>query len=270
MTLRRARPWLGTLVEITAMAEDAQSALAAIEAGFAEIATVHRLMSFHEPASDLSRLNRASPGTAIDVDARTAEVLGAAAALHLESDGAFDCAIGDVSVGLGLLPALAAADAAGAAAIERPHSVVRGPGLIDLGGIAKGYAVDRAIEAMLRIGAGMALVNAGGDLRHHGEAPIALRLRDPTHAGRVAAVVQLCNAALASSATSGLAAQPGAPSALIDPRGRASPLPPGAGVSIVAPSCMMADALTKVVLVTRDPAHRALSLHGASVVFYQP
>ncbi|KAF7961315.1 hypothetical protein AWV80_34880 [Cupriavidus sp. UYMU48A] len=53
----------------------------------------------------------------------------------------------------------------------------------DLGGIAKGYAVDCAIDAMLPLmggeGAQLALVNAGGDMRHAGIEPVQVALREP-------------------------------------------------------------------------------------------
>src|SRR5260221_5953779 len=57
-SLRRARPLLGTYVEITVAGATAPAMEAAVNAAFETIATVHRLMSFHEADSDVSRLNR--------------------------------------------------------------------------------------------------------------------------------------------------------------------------------------------------------------------
>jgi thiamine biosynthesis lipoprotein len=78
--LRRARPLLGTLVEIQARAPFALPRLhAAIDAAFAVIAQVHALMSAHEPASDVGRLNRLLPGAApLSIDPHTVAVLRAA------------------------------------------------------------------------------------------------------------------------------------------------------------------------------------------------
>ena len=73
--IRRARPLLGTLVEIAVDASDERRALRAIEAAFAEIGEVHRCMSFHTADSDLARLHRAPVGRAVAVDARTMTVL---------------------------------------------------------------------------------------------------------------------------------------------------------------------------------------------------
>ena len=230
-------------------------------------------MSFHEAGSDLSRLNRARPGALVAVDPRTAEVLRAAEALRTESQGAFDAAIATVLVALGLLPAPpAVSDPASGAPAGGRTMVRRGAASLDLGGIAKGYAVDRAIAVLRGFGMASALVNAGGDLRHFGPQAAPVHLRDPADASRLVASVAVGNAALASSETSGLATTGAAhavrPSPLIDAR-RGVPLQAQAGASVLAPSCMVADALTKVVLVTGDRQHPMLRRHGASLVLYR-
>jgi thiamine biosynthesis lipoprotein len=276
VTIRRARPLLGTLVEIQVEACDAAGAHRAIDAAFGEIAAVHRLMSFHEAGSDVTRYNRARPGEAVRIDARTAEVLACAESLQRESDGAFDIGIAATLVALGLLPA--PPEAAGSAPVEGAATtctVVRGDATIDLGGIAKGYAVDRAIDALARCGIAAALVNAGGDLRHLGVTPVEIVLRDPADPSRLSAAVELTGRALASSATRGLALAQGltdaTASAVIDRRDGAGarPLRLGTGVSVVAPTCMLADALTKVVLVTGRRDHPVLASHDARVLVYR-
>jgi thiamine biosynthesis lipoprotein len=277
--LRRAKPLLGTLVDISVEAMDVGCAQRALADAFAEIATVHRLMSFHEPGSDLARLNRAAVGAQVEVDFRTAQVLHHAAAFTAESGGAFDVEVADVLIGFGLLPPTAqCAPSAATSGMPRNQAppaaarclVTRGPRRIDLGGIAKGYAVDRAIDMLVRLGVRSALVNAGGDLRHVGNASAEIHLRDPADPSQRAASITLANTALASSATSGLAdASPARSSMLIDRR-CSTPLALGAGVSIVAPTCLLADMLTKVVLVTGDTAHPMLQRHGGQVVLYRP
>ncbi len=72
---------------------------------------------------------------------------------------------------------------------------------IDLGGIAKGFAVDRAVEALHRHRIAAGLVNAGGDLRVFGPRSHVIDVRDPRQPDRRICRVALCNAALASSAT---------------------------------------------------------------------
>ena len=99
--IRRARPLLGTLVEIGAAGENAALA---IEAAFREIEIIHRLMSFHETDSDIARLNRAPLLTAQQVDPRTYEVLSWAQKISALSDGAFDITVGGKLVAAGFLP----------------------------------------------------------------------------------------------------------------------------------------------------------------------
>jgi FAD:protein FMN transferase len=251
--LRRAKPLLGTLVEIAACAPDAAIERAACDAAFAAIADVHRLMSFHEPTSDVSRLNRAAHARPIAVDPRTAAVLRRARAIGALSGGAFDCTIGARMVALGLLPRDAAEGAADGASFRDvlvgadDRVRFRRPLAIDLGGIAKGYAVDLAVEALVRAGAEAGCVNAGGDLRVFGDRNWPVAIRHPDGSGAAVALPPLRNRALATSADS--FARRGH---VIDPAtGHTRPRP--ISVSVIAPSCMDADALTKVVWLAEHP-----------------
>lgn len=267
--IRRARPWLGTLVEIRVGGLAGREALAAIEAGFAEVAAVHRRMSFHGADSDVSRLHRAPVGRALRVDARTHEVLAAALELARESAGRFDPTVAPHLVARGLLPrpphAVEPDPQAGWRDVElldgsrvRLHRAV----WLDLGGIAKGYAVDRALDALRAAGAIAACVNAGGDLRRYGTAPEAVRL---DHANALGApLVELGDAALATSVVA--AREPGrrrrACTHLDARNGRG--LRARRAASVVAARCMLADALTKVVLADLRVGARLLRRHGAS------
>ncbi|MDV6320932.1 FAD:protein FMN transferase, partial [Chromohalobacter sp. HP20-39] len=106
---------------------------------------------------------------------------------------------------------------------------------MDLGGIAKGYAVDRAIEVMRALAIERAVVNAGGDLRHHGARPMTVQVRDPRNAARIAVTVTLDNAALASSTAGGLGAR--ADSASRIHNADRIDLPALAGATVQAPTC---------------------------------
>src|SRR5215471_15809864 len=103
--LRRARPLLGTFVEIAASGAASADMEDAIEAAFGAVARVHRLMSFHDRGSDVSRLNREAKAGAVAVDPWTFEVLVTAQDLHRRSWGAFDIAVAPVLQYLGLLSA---------------------------------------------------------------------------------------------------------------------------------------------------------------------
>src|SRR5215468_5080863 len=150
--IRRCRPLLGTYVEVALLAESPERASAALEAAFAAVARVQRLMSFHDPASDVSRTNRDAAREAVLVDAWTFHVLEAARDLHRSTRGVFDVGVAPWLQRWGYLPDTPACRAPARRAGAEPAFEL-GPGLrvrfrraaaIDLGGIAKGFAVDRA------------------------------------------------------------------------------------------------------------------------------
>ena len=91
--VRRARPSLGTFVEITARGDNEAKLHGAIDRAFNAIARVDRKMSFHQPASDISRINREAFRRKVNVDSWTWRVLRAAQKLSGESDGIFDITV---------------------------------------------------------------------------------------------------------------------------------------------------------------------------------
>src|SRR5437870_4049847 len=102
--IRRARPMLGTFVDIDVDDVDERYAEGAVEAAFAAVAEVHRLMSFHEADSDVSRLNRIASSGAVPVHPWTYEVMEMAADMNRRSAGAFDIGIAPTLQQLGQLP----------------------------------------------------------------------------------------------------------------------------------------------------------------------
>src|ERR1700756_2719733 len=102
--VRRARPLLGTFVEIEAAGAAGSELDAAMEAAFEAVAQVHRLMSFHEPDSDVSRLNSRAAVEPVVVHDWTFQVLEAAVELHRRSGGVFDVAVAPPLQAMGLLP----------------------------------------------------------------------------------------------------------------------------------------------------------------------
>jgi FAD:protein FMN transferase len=224
---RRVRPWLGTFVEMRVEGLRERKALEAIDLAFEEVATIHRLMSFHSSESDLSRLHRTQPGNAVRVDARTSDVIQCALRVAHVSNGCFDPTVAARQVARGYLPRPRSAfepdpDASWTDIELLDDLTIRLKRAlwIDLGGIAKGYAVDRAIEILRSAGAQQMCVNAGGDLRIAGECAEIVYLSDQRRH------VEIADAALASSTAN-------------DSR---------RSVSVVAPECIIADALTKVIL----------------------
>jgi thiamine biosynthesis lipoprotein len=245
--LRRARPLLGTFVEVAARAENRAREWRAVEAAFAALARVHRLMSFHEPSSDLARLNRLAHAEPVAVSPDTRAVLERAAFFAAESGGRFDCTVGAALVRAGRLPAHPGCTAASGTwrdveLLDDGRVRFRRPLTLDLGGIAKGWAVDRAIEALERHGVRSGLVNAGGDLRATGPRAWPLAVRLPGAAAHAIPLAPLRGEAVATTAFA-----PGAAaSRVVDPRTGAIRRA-ARSVSVFAPRCVDADALTKIV-----------------------
>jgi thiamine biosynthesis lipoprotein len=274
--VRRARPLLGTFVEIEVTGAARSEMDAAIDAAFEAVANVHRLMSFHEGDSDVSRLNREAGIRPVEVHAWTFQVLEAAVEMHRRSNGMFDIAVAPALQTMGLLPRLNddtpvdtgarsfdAIELLEGKAVRFRDAAVR----IDLGGIAKGFAVDKALEALRGFGVTGGLVNAGGDLAAFGPAPQTFHIRHPRDPRRLICSIEVTDEALASTArrfdlfhsadTTG--------SAIIDPD-TGSPAHTIDGSTVRARSCMMADALTKIVMIAGTEATELLEHYDASAL----
>ena len=270
VNLQRARPWLGTLVEVRVQAPDDACARRAIEAAFGEVQAVHRCMSFHEADSDLSRLHAAPLGNAVVVDARTIEVLRCALDLAESSQGLFDVGIGGLLVEYGVLPRPVSPFVPDPQANWRDIELIgddrvclHRPLWLDLGGIAKGYAVDRAVAALRAQGIEQGVVNAGGDLRCFGGNAERVLLQHLGGAGQP--LIELADAAVATSVVDATRARAGrrVPGMHANARLRC-PVRAHRAVSVVASSCLVADALTKLVLADVRVATRLLRRHAAS------
>jgi len=142
-------------------------------------------MSQWEPVSDLSRVNRSAPGEWQEIPEEFATVLDAALAVAAESGGAFDPCLGRISElwGFGSAGPVAtvptgesieaARGPAHGVALDRDDRRVRrtGDAMLDLSGIAKGFAVDHAAEWLLDQGIRHFLLEVGGELRGEGVRP---------------------------------------------------------------------------------------------------
>ena len=267
---RRARPLLGTFVEVMASGAPRDHLDDSIEKAFEAVAEVHRLMSFHESGSDVSRLNRGALFRPVPVHPQTLEVLDWSRQFAEASHGCFDVTVAAELVDWGLLPrpdCRYQPDGRGSwRDVESlPDGTVRfhRPLWIDLGGIAKGYAVDRAIERLRFAHIPQACVNAGGDLRVLG--PEAERVHlDPRHGrDRRVPILEITNASVASSGGQTLRRH----QRMVGPHVHGTarhPVGARTFVSVVAGRCVVADALTKIVLAMglRSPA--VLRRYGAT------
>lgn len=215
---REMRFLLGTIVEITVKGEEETLAGKAIEQAFREIEKIDDLMSPFKEDSDISRLNRKGDQEPIKVSQDTFRVIRESLHFSKLSGGAFDITIAPLlnlwdSVRENkqlpgeqeLKEVLALVNYRNILLDEEKRKVgFRGKGMnVNLGGIAKGYAVDRAIERLRYWGIKRAIVNAGGDIYLLGR-PFdrdfwAIGLRHPRKRGEILGVIKARDEAIATS-----------------------------------------------------------------------
>lgn len=213
---------MASLYAIDAWGPDAAALPAAVEAAFDEVDRIDRLMSHYRADSPVSLINREAARRAVAVDRELLAFLEGAVRYSRESGGAFDITVGPLMRawgffgGGGRLPS--PSDLAQARRhVGSSHLVFdRASGTVafdaagvevDLGGIAKGYAVDRAVAVLRSHGILAALVSAGGSTVFGMGAPPgrdawAVDVQDPLDARKVATTVRLKDRALSVSGSS--------------------------------------------------------------------
>lgn len=266
--VRRSVPLMGTTAELLVVTRDERTGHAAITAAVDALHHVDRTMTRFRPESDVGRTNAAAPGTAVRVGAGTAAVV--AGALHWASaGGGFDPALGRATelwdVPRRTTPPAAEDVKRHAGRRLYRHIEVDTHGgehvlilrerdvAIDLGGIAKGYGVDRAVAALREWGITDGLVNVGGDLyalgtslEHDGW---SVGIRSPHDPARLAGSIVLRDRAVATSGDYEQFFEHGGRRYhhLLDP---ATAAPRTSGVhslTIAADTCMTADAAATAV-----------------------
>jgi thiamine biosynthesis lipoprotein len=206
---------MGTAIRVELWCEDARAAQAAMAAVMDEMHRIDRAMSPHKADSELSRINRDAGRMAVPLSDEMYGLVERALAFSHLSDGAFD--ISFASVGNlydyreGIEPDAQAFERGRAAigwrqlvldpkarTLRFGHEGMR----IDLGGFAKGYAVDNGAAILARRGIGHAIVTAGGDSHILGDRrgrPWTIAIRDPRREGGVVAVLPLEDTAISTS-----------------------------------------------------------------------
>jgi FAD:protein FMN transferase len=217
--VRRTLPVMGTLAEVAVVARDPRVAHAAIDAAFAELHEVDRLMTRFNDTSDIGRANVGAWRGPVVISAASAAVIAESLRWARVQDSRFDPAIGRATTLWDVSRRTAPPAAAEVHRLARRglHRAVeldmhRGEHVLryhepdaalDLGGIAKGHAVDRAVAALRNWGITDALVNAGGDLYALGNAgdgePWRVGIRSAADASRIAHSFALTDAAVATS-----------------------------------------------------------------------
>ncbi len=216
-TARGARQIMGTLAEVTAVAADEPTARAAVEAAYDRLADVNRLMSDYRDDSEIGRLNKLLADQPLAVSAETFHVLQESARLSELSGGAFDITCrpvirlwkaaaknNQVPVEPALRATMAAVGWRKLELSESDRTVAKSTDAtqVDLGGIAKGYSLDLAAEAMREAGATSGLVDVGGDVYAFGRRPDgaawSIGIRHPFQQGLVGKL-RLIDKAVATS-----------------------------------------------------------------------
>jgi thiamine biosynthesis lipoprotein len=216
---------MGTFARIVVVARDAETGARCVEAGLAEIRKVDELMSDYKEDSEITRINKRAAQRAVQVSETTYDILQKSLEFSELTDGAFDITVGPLvdlfhktqEEHLAPTPEqiAQAKEKVGFEKLimdDKTKSIrfaVDGMRL-DLGGIAKGYGVDKAIEAARRDGAIGAMVDIGGDVRCFGKPPEGrdhwrIGLQDPNSAvegvsgGGLVLTLKVKNAAVATS-----------------------------------------------------------------------
>lgn len=253
----------------------AQADMAAALAA-AEVERIEKTYSRYRPDSVLSMINRAAAaGESFTVDDETAALLDYAFACHAKSDGLFDITAGVLrrawDFKSGRLPERGAVD--GLLALigmdklvwQRPHLRFTVPGMeLDLGGIGKEYAVDRAATLLAEHGIDSGLIDLGGDLFALGPLPDGtpwrIGLRDPHDGARLLGEVALTHGALATSGDYERCLEIGGRrySHILNPR-TGWPVRGLSSVTALAPQCMVAGSATTITMLKQEDGTRWLA-----------
>jgi thiamine biosynthesis lipoprotein len=207
---------MGTVVEITLIGDDEETARKAALQAFQEIKRIEHLMSPWIESSDVSRINRAAGKGWENVSPDTIKVIEKAEEVSEISEGAFDLTIGPLvqlwrkARERGVPPEME--DVRKTLNLINFRNLVVNPegkillkkkGMeIDLGGIAKGYAVDKAFNLLISLGYKNLIVNAGGDLRIGGtklDQPWSIGIQHPRESEKIVARISISDAAIATS-----------------------------------------------------------------------
>lgn len=206
---------MGTAIRVEVWDADADAGRAAITAVMDEMRRIDELMSPYKPASELSRINREAGKQAVKISSEQFDLIVRSLELSKLTHGAFDITFSSVGYLYDYRKRQEPTDAQIAGAlpgINYRHLILdRRAGTIrfarqgvriDLGGIAKGHAVDRGIEILKKRGVKEAIVTAGGDSRVLGDRrgrPWQVGVRDPRDSKGMVAVIPLINAAISTS-----------------------------------------------------------------------
>jgi FAD:protein FMN transferase len=278
---------------IEAYGSDANALPAILDEAFDEVDRIDRLMSHYKADSALSVINRDAARGPVKVDAELFDFIAEATRYHHDSGGAFDITVGPLMKawgffrGEGRLPsdeelADARRRVGGTHVVSNADArtiAFDGPGIeLDLGGIAKGYAVDRIVHVLRRRQIAAALISAGGSTIYGLGAPPGreawdVDVQDPTDSRKTALTVTLRDRALSVAGSSEKSFETGGVtySHIMDPRS-GTPAQGVFSVAVLASSGTAGDALDTALFVLGPEDSRAYlqTLSNVEAFFFVP
>lgn len=285
--VRRTVPVMGTLGEFAVLHPDRRFAHGALDAAAAELVRVERMLTRFSDTSDVGRVNRHAAREAVVVSEETARVIEAGLEWAVATGGAFDPSVGaivelwDVThrheppperavrrlAGRGFYRSVDLGRVRGGVAVRLSDPEVR----IDLGGIAVGYGVDRAVQVLRDWGIRRGLVNVGGDIYAMGASedgdPWRIGVRSADDPAKLVGDVALEDAAVTTSGDYFQYFEYGGRRYhhLMDPASAAPAQAPWHSVTVRADGCMTADAAATAAFVLGDRAAEVLPKAGGNV-----
>jgi len=213
--MERTEAIMGTRCYVELWADEPAKGNDAIDAVMAELRRIDSLMSHYKPESQLSQINQYANERPVQVDKELFDLIRLSTHYSQITEGAFDITYASVGylynypqhirpTEAQIRQALPAVNWRNMLLDEEHHTVrFEHPGMrIDLGGIGKGYAVDRGIDVLKARGIARALVTAGGDSRIIGDRigrPWLVAIRHPDNPSKVVTRIPLSDSAVSTS-----------------------------------------------------------------------
>ncbi len=283
---------MGTVFTVVAYGRDRNFLGEVVEQVFQEVDRVDAQMSNYKPESELSAINRDAASHAVLVEPHLFQLLEESVQYSRETDGAFDITVGPLMKhwgffrGHGRLPSQAEiTDVLKRVgyqhikldAVARTIRFDEGGIELDLGGIAKGYAVDRGVEVLRSNGITDALVSGGTSSIYALGAPPGERgwrvtIRDPYQARKPADTLLLRDYSLSTSGSYEKFFEIGGKTYchIMDPR-TGWPVENMLSTTVLAPSTTESDALSKLFVLGVEGSRRVLAAHPDLIaIFYLP
>ena len=258
---------MGTTVEITLVAPEEEEARRAAMQAFQEVKRIEQLMSPKIVSGDVYRINQSAGTGWVNVSPETIEVIQKAKEISTRSEGAFDVTVAPLAQiwrtarEKGFPPSVE--EVTKLLELVNFREILISPEgrvlltkrdmAVDLGGIAKGYAVDKAFETLRSLGHENVIVNAGGDLRAGGKRlnqPWTIGIQHPGQLHKIMGKMFLSDSAMATSGNyqKFFMYQGRRYGHIFNPRD-GFPTEACQAVSVISQDCMTADALATALFV---------------------